>query len=351
MIYINGRFLEQSMTGVQRFASELVYRLSELRNDITILVSNKSNIKYATNDLNIIEVAGGAGHYWEQVTLPKYLKTLNNPLLLNLCNSAPIFYRNKISTHHDITYIKYPESYSWKFRLFYKNFTPLFLKTSHAVITVSDCSRKDISTFYNIDDQKIYVIHNAVSENFKQLVSNQNEADNSLFALAVSSPNYHKNFARMIEAYVKSEANYKLKIIGSASSVFNSVESQNILENEKVEFVGRVSDEELIDLYQKAQFFIFPSLYEGFGIPPLEAQQCGCPVISSDAASLPEVLQESALYFNPLDVSDITDKINIIYSNKKIKLDLVEKGLKNTTRFSWMKSAENLNILINKYAE
>ncbi|WP_211140205.1 glycosyltransferase family 4 protein [Acinetobacter pollinis] len=338
------------MTGVQRFAFELVKNLNQLRSDITVLVPNKARIldRSIIDKMNILEIAGGNGHYWEQAVLPKYLKSIGSPLLINLCNSAPILYKNKISTHHDITYIRFPQSYSWKFRLFYRNFAPLFLKTSHAVITVSEFSKKDISDFYKISPQKIHVIANAVNESF-EFKKDDNEKDK--FALAVSSPNYHKNFYRMIEAYNDADINFKIKIIGSASGVFNdrSPMMNEKIDTDKIEFVGRVTDEELIALYQNAEFFIFPSLYEGFGIPPLEAQKCGCPVISSNAASLPDVLRESTIYFDPLNVDDIKNKIELVSSNSDIRNELITKGLANVERFSWIKSATKLNELINSY--
>lgn len=354
MIYINGRFLEQSITGVQRFASELVLALAQIRFDLTIIVPNKSKVLNQSflHGLRVEEVIGGTGHYWEQVTLPKYLKKIGSPLLLNLCNSAPIFYKNKISTHHDITYVKFPESYSWKFRWFYKTLTPLFLNNSHLVITVSDFSKKDISEFYNIPLEKIIVIYNAVSPSFQLKNIQHGFEAKEKFALAVSSPNYHKNFARMIEAYSQANVSYKIKIIGSASGVFSTTsDNQHTtqIDQTKIEFAGRVTDEQLIQLYQDAEFFIFPSLYEGFGIPPLEAQSCGCPVISSNAASLPEVLKESVLYFDPLNVADIQKAVEKIVDDVNLKEQLIKKGFENVKRFSWKNSAQQLSEKLRQY--
>ena len=112
--------------------------------------------------------------------------------------------------------------------------------------------------------------------------------------------------------------------------------------------IGRVSDSELVTLYSKAKCFIFPSLYEGFGIPPIEAQACGCPCIVSNAASLPEVCADSAIYFDPYDVADITKKINYLLSNKLLQGNLSKKGLVNIKRFSWASSAKNLYQIIDE---
>lgn len=346
MIYINARFLTQDLTGIQRFALEVCKELIKLREDISFLVPSLDEIKQQEykNIFNIIEVKGGVGHYWEQVTLIKYLKKQGNPLLVNLGNTAPIFYKNKIFTHHDITYIRYPQSYSFKFRKIYELMARLNFRNSQSFITVSEFSKQDIATYYKVDINNIHVIYNGVSQNFE---NNDALKENNMkpFALAVSSPNYHKNFSAMIEAFLQANVDLELRIIGSAAGGFKSLDLTNI-EDSNIKFLGRLSDEALIELYQTADFFIFPSLYEGFGIPPLEAQACGCPVISSNAASLPEVLKESAEYFNPQDVDEMAQKIRLIANDHNKRLGLKDAGFKNVARFSWGKSANTLNHII-----
>ncbi|HAT3731671.1 TPA: glycosyltransferase family 4 protein, partial [Serratia marcescens] len=113
-----------------------------------------------------------------------------------------------------------------------------------------------------------------------------------------------------------------------------------------IKFLGRVSDEELVKLYSNALAFIFPSFYEGFGIPPLEAQACGCPVASSNRASLPEVLSDSVLYFSPDDEEDIIKAMELLINDQVIRSDLIERGFRNVKRFSWDNSAKKLNDLI-----
>ena len=137
------------------------------------------------------------------------------------------------------------------------------------------------------------------------------------------------------------------KIIGSLSNAFN--DQTSLFNNDpRIKFLGRVSDKELVQLYQNAKFFIFPSLYEGFGIPPLEAQACGCPVISSNAASLPEVLKESAIYFEPNDVNSIRAAIEFVNLDTVLTEKLVIDGYENIKRFSWDKSAQKLNEIIDQ---
>ena len=346
MIYINARFLTQNTTGVQRFALEICKSLSKKRDDIVFLVPSVDLIidKSCFNEFSIKEIKGGFGHFWEQFTLPRYLRSLGNPLLINLCNTAPIFYGNKISIIHDVTFLRYPESYSLKFRAFYKVLIPLVLKTSKKILTVSNFSKDDISKEYNLDKGKIDVIYNAVSDFFYPLVTEKLE---KTYALAVSSPNKHKNFPNLIDAFLKSNVDLDLKIIGSLSNAFN--DQTSLVNNDpRIKFLGRVGDQELVELYQNAKFFIFPSLYEGFGIPPLEAQACGCPVISSNAASLPEVLKESAFYFEPNDVNSIRAAIEFVNLDTVLTEKLVIDGYENIKRFSWDKSAQKLNEIIDQ---
>ncbi|MDG1644316.1 glycosyltransferase family 1 protein [Klebsiella huaxiensis] len=353
MIYINGRYLTQSLTGVQRFAYEISKELICLRHDVVFLVPDeKLNTVYDIDDFRIEVVKGGLGHFWEQITLPMFLKNKKRRLLINLCSTAPAFYKNQISTHHDITYVRFPRSFSFKFRLLYKYLIPKILNNSKKIITVSNFSKNEISNHYSISAEKIDVIYNAVG---KQFLTQRDDVDyrsddRGDFALAVSSPNYHKNFHGLIEAFLELNIDVKLKIIGSRSSSFNNV-NYNYHENERVEFLGRVNDDELISLYKHAKFFVFPSLYEGFGIPPLEAQACGCPVISSSAASMTEILAESVLYFNPSSKEDIKKALVAIDSDDRLQEKIRNLGFCNVMRFSWKNSAIKINNLINELGD
>lgn len=347
MIYVNARFLTQDLTGVQRFSLEVSKCLNKIKNNLIYLVPDISLIKHIIDlsDFKIIEVKGGNGHFWEQYTLPRYLRKNGSPLLLNLCNTAPILYSRQIVTHHDITYIKYPESFSYSFRTFYKTISPIIIKRSQAVITVSDFSKNEINTEYKCGLDKIYVIHNSVNDNFVDKDSNH-KGD---YILAVSSPAYHKNFHGLIRAFSHSDIDINLKIIGKAGSNFNN---GNLDANDKrIDFMGRVDDEKLIELYQNAKAFIFPSFYEGFGIPVLEAQACGCPVVSSDKASMKEVLGDSALFFDPNSDVEIVERIKELLSNKNLRDELIEKGRNNLKRFSWENSAVKVSKIIDKCSE
>lgn len=166
------------------------------------------------------------------------------------------------------------------------------------------------------------------------------------YFLTVSSLNYRKNFITVLKAFSKfCESNQygSLYIVGDLKcDSFNGIDIRAYKNNERIKFLGRVSDVELIEYYSNAVAFVFPSLYEGFGIPAIEAQACGCPVISSNSSSLPEVLGESALTCNPLDANRFAELMNDVFNNENLRANLIAKGYENVKRFSWNESAKKI---------
>ncbi|MDH2268970.1 glycosyltransferase family 4 protein [Serratia marcescens] len=350
MLYINARFLTQDMTGVQRFAEQISLSLNTIRGDVVFLVPDEKFKIEVDHSFEIKVIGKKHGHLWEQIDLPKYLKSIGSPPLLNLCSTAPLFYRNQIVTHHDITYKRYPESFSRQFRYIYNSIIPIMLKNSRKIITVSEFSKREIAKAFNVEKEKISVVYNASSDKFKATDSDRQEK----YLLAVSSPNYHKNFHGMLKAFamLDDKIDIKLKIIGRSADNFNKqmyASAENT--NSNIEFLGRVDDLELVKLYQNATAFVFPSFYEGFGIPPLEAQSCGCPVIASSSASIPEVLGTSALYFDPYKIDEIANAMETIVCNDSVREELRRLGFENTRRFSWGKSAQAVDKIISQYLE
>lgn len=337
---VNAKFLAQPMSGVQRFAAEISLELAKEREDILFLSPKNIIHEDIAAKLPLKKIGVNKGTIWEQVDLPLFLWGKKIPLLC-LANTAPLFYSKYLVCHHDITYIRYPETLSRKARLWYSLLMPKVIKNAKKVVTVSEFSKKDISLYYALDEKKVDVVYNSVPSSFVKLNKKNNKSN---YFLMVSSLNLHKNIDFVIRAFddVKSEG-MSLKVVGDVSHMF----SRNNKENTgNVEYLGRVSDSDLTSLYQNARGFIFPSLYEGFGIPPLEAQALGCPVLASNAASIPEILKDSALYFSPYDEQDFLDKIQMMLSQDSIKDELVLKGQENVKRFSWQSSTKKLLSII-----
>lgn len=334
-IIMNSRFLTQRITGVQRFAIEISKQLKKQLGDKVQFVSPK-NIVHSelAKELDVTIIGDKTGHLWEQINLPNYLKKNNSPLLLNLANTAPLFYKNKIVTVYDLAFYHHPEWFSKKFTLFYNFLIPKILKNSRHILTDSNYVKNDISKSYNIEKEKITTIYGSYSDIFKK-----NIEEKERFALAVGSIDPRKNLTALIDVFMELK-NIKLVIVGQKNKVFSSLNITKLSKN--IVFTGYVDDDELVALYNKATIFIYPSFFEGFGIPPLEAQSCGCPVISSNTTSLSEVGANSFLYCNPYDISDMKNKVLTLMEDDKLKKQLIQAGFDNIRRFSWEKSAKKI---------
>jgi len=345
MIIINSRFLTQKITGTQRFAIEISLQLKRLMPNDTVFVSPKNILhKDIAEELNVKPIGVNKGHLWEQLDLTVYLKKVGNPLLINLVNTAPLLYEKQIITIHDLAFLRHPEWFSRKFYLFYKFLIPKIARKAKKVITDSNFSKKEIIDILKIHPKKVEVNYCGVSNKF--FFNSSIKKEN--FILAVSSLDPRKNFKSLILAFKKLKLkDYKLLIVGSKNKVFSDTEIQKLIkEIPNVEFTGYVSDKKLVNLYQRAKLFVYPSLYEGFGLPPLEAMACGTPVVVSNVASLPEVCGDAAYYVNPYDIDDIARGIETVLKDEILQKELIQKGLKKVKLFSWEKSAEKLVKII-----
>ncbi len=347
-IVVNARFLTKPITGVQRFAIEISRRLPKYISDIVFVAPDNILQEDIAREVDVKIVGRNKGHLWEQVDLPFYLMKNGTPLLINLESTAPAFYKNKITTLHDIGFKRYPESYSWSFRTYYNLLIPEILRTSRMVITVSNFSKEEIISVYKIPEDKIAVVYNAVDGKFKP--AKDVNLSKQRYILAVSSINKRKNFANLLKAFSELQRkDIMLYVAGEEHKVFGKGGiTQDLKFIPNVKFLGRVNDDMLIKLYSNAIFFVFPSIYEGFGIPPLEAQACGCPVLVSRASVLPETYGDSALYCDPLDINDIAKKMKLLLLDAELRKELIRKGYENVKRFSWEKSAKKMANIIEK---
>lgn len=345
MIYINGRFLTQPQTGVNRYAYELCMALKKLKVDFVIICPKQKIENYNIKDFKIKYFGKLPSQLWEQIDLFLfYSRIKGDKILLNFTGLGPVFLRNKIMTIHDLSYMINSKWFSFSYRLFYSVFTPISAHFAQKILTVSFFSKHEIMRLLNIREDKIHVIYNAVSENIADNTSNSKT--NEKYVLAVSSIDPRKNLNRLIESFKlvrNKNKDIKLYIVGG----FSKVHGKEKLENtDGVEFLGRVSDSKLYSLYTNAVCFIYPSLYEGFGIPPLEAMKCKCPCIVSDIEVLKEVCGDAALYVNPYNEVDIAEKIIEMNDNNKLRLKIIEKGIIREQIYSWENSARKLLNII-----
>ena len=204
-------------------------------------------------------------------------------------------------------------------------------------------SERELVELYQVESNDISVIYNAASDDFIDKQYNSRES----FCLVVGSIEPRKNLDLVLQ-YFSDRPNERLVVVGKKAKIFNALDfNESQLKN--VQFTGFVSDDELVDLYNRAKLFIFPSLYEGFGIPPIEAQICGCPVISSNQSAMPEVLLDSAVYFNPFKQKNFFTKMDEALACEEALNTLVVKGKENSARFSWTESGKKILKTMEQY--
>lgn len=349
MIVINARFLTQEITGVQRFAIEISLRLKELLGDEVVFFTppNIIQIEYAQRlDAKVIGVH--KGHVWEQWDLPNFLNKNGSPLLLCLCNTAPLYYKNKIITIHDVAFKAYPQTFSKAFLYYYKFIIPRIIKSALKIITVSQFSKDEIIKYYGTEERKIKVVYPAVANNFH--IEEDTNLKKEKYLLAVSSLNYRKNFISILKAFdifEKKRLDISLYIIGDLSNgSFKNIDISKYKSNPRIKFLGRVSDEQLVKYYSNALAFVFTSIYEGFGIPPLEAQACGCPILVSSIPPLHEIIGNSGMFCDPYNSHNIANCMSEILNNPN---GLEKKGFENAKRFSFTISTKQVYNIIIQY--
>jgi len=256
-----------------------------------------------------------------------------------------LFLKNQIVTVHDLLALHFPEQHKLQY-YYFKYFMPIILKNAKKIITVSESTKNDLIKFYNINSNKIKVIYCGIDRTFftkkkeaKKYIKNKYNLENFIFTVGSSYP--HKNINRLIEAFNKlNDKNITLAITGKVGKYQKQmIESYNI---KNVTFIGYVDFNDLPYFYSAAIAMVYPSLYEGFGLPPLEAMSCDCPVIVSNTSSLPEVCGEAAEYINPTDVESIKNGIIKVVYDKEYRQSLIEKGREQVKKFSWEETVRKI---------
>lgn len=336
-VYINGRFLTQPMTGINRFAYEICIELSKVQ-DITIVTPlGEINPAYDISGLKTIQYGKLQSHLWEQCSLLRFLSKKENPILLCLSGVGPLIYRNKLTTIHDISFLTNKNWFSRSYYYLYRFLTPLQIRTSKYIITVSNFSKKEIINYFRVNPKKIRVVCNAINNSFKDYGLKKEK--NSV--LTVCSLDPRKNIKAILSAIkLDKEGRFNFKIIGGGNKVFGSLGFDSA-DFDETTFIGRVSDEELIRQYNKHEIFVSASFYEGFGIPPLEALACGCKLLLSDIPVYHEIFEDAAVYFNPNDSHDLLRGLE-----KLSNAERYSDPNKILSKFSWVNSAMKVKEII-----
>ena len=344
---INGRFIAQQVTGVQRYACEIVRSLDEVlfanpdvaaRLNFQLVMPADAKTQPLLNRIPCRASFFGSGHLWEQLVLPWYERTG----ILSLGNFGPAAAHCDVVCIHDANTFLEPDSYSKTFRSSYRALLPIIGKRAGRVATVSEYSANMLARFGIAPRDKIFVAGNG-HEHVRRW--NPERATLPLlkslrrpYVLLLGSQAKHKNIEVVLAgAQALDAAAIDLVIVGSASRIFLNTPE---VRAPNTHYVGYVSDDDLAALYERAFCLAFPSTTEGFGLPPLEAMASGCPVISSNAASLREVGGEAVQYVNPLARADWPQAIIELSKNEQRRKELIMRGTERARLFSWQRSAE-----------
>jgi glycosyltransferase involved in cell wall biosynthesis len=276
--------------------------------------------------------------------------------VLHVQYTAPPFCRVPvIATIHDLAFERMPETFTRRGSFQLKLTVRRTAKKAARVATVSEYSRQDLLNIYKLPSEKVVVTYNGIETHFTPHQAAPDEAERIRgrygiardYLLAVGSLQPRKNLVRLIRAYAKlrgerQDFGHQLVIVGRklwlAHEIFDEVKKQRWAED--VILTGYVADEDLPALYRAAGAFVYPSLFEGFGLPPLEAMACGTPVVTSNVSSLPEVTEDAALLIDPNDESALANALIEIVGNTRLRAELREKGIAQAGKFTWREAAE-----------
>lgn len=295
---------------------------------------------------------------WSQIFLPlRLLKFPNLDVFFAPAHYAPRHLSIPlVVTIHDLAYFYYPAEFLKKDLYKLKNWTKQSVNKSKKIIAVSQNTKVDLIQFYNTQENKISVIYNGFEKaseknDHTRIDTGHATMTNQPYILYVGTLQPRKNISTLIHAFSKfviHNSEFKLVIVGKKGWLYDKIFSlvEELKLNEKIIFAGHISDAKLAQLYKNAFCFVMPSLYEGFGIPLLEAMSYGCPVISSNASSLPEVGGDACLYFDPKDENKLLKQMTILSENKILREDLIDKGRKQIKKFSWEKCARETLVVL-----
>lgn len=346
---INGRFLSQSLTGVQRYAAEMVKAMDLLLASKSappqlldaewqILTPPNAQMLAGLRRIQVKQVGTLQGHAWDQIDLAR---AAAGTRLVSLANSGPVLHRNHLVVLHDAQVFRRPDFFSWRYLALHRTLGHLLARRA-TIATVSAFSRNELAEVLSLDPASIPVVPNS-AEHFASV-----DPDFSIietlrlapyqFFLFVGSMTKNKNVETAIRAAEQlGRTDFPLVVIGGDNSkVFGGGTTET---RAGIVIAGRLKDQEIAALFARAAAFVFPSLYEGFGIPPLEAMYFACPVIASSAPAIRETCADAAVYFDPLDADELLARMRERIDLGRISPAEQERQRQRLATYSWARSA------------
>lgn len=356
-ICIDCRMLKHS--GIGTYIKNIVPRIIRLREnwkfDLIIsdalrgsfdLDENCENYSFIISNASIFSIS-------EQILFFKILKKQYDLLWIPNFNTPWYYKGNIIVTVHDVIQLSMPDVAGNLLKVRYAQWLIKRLnKLVSTVLTVSNFSKNELIRLGNFDEKKIYITYLGVDAFWSADITSSSPYYKP-YILFVGNIKPNKNIRGLIKAFVaiKDKVDFDLVIVGKKDGFITedkSFLSDYSKASDRIYFTGVISDENLREYYIYAEMFVFPSFYEGFGLPVLEAMSCRCPVACSNVASLPEVAGNAAIYFSPNNYKDISSKIMYLHNNKNVRENLKKRGLEQCKKFSWTVTAEKIIMKMDK---
>jgi len=348
-IYINGKYFTQRLTGVQRYAFEITKALLLLDANVKVIIPSFLDIKKIDLPSHIILPLNGFKNttLWEQVSLALFLRDKNDYILLNLCNMGSPFNKNQIVCIHDVLYKVNPKWFSRAFSAYYQFMIPKLARVAKKIVTVSEFSKKEIAEKLHVKKDRITVVYNAPSTQFVYNCFEDIEQRKENFFLFVGSMHPRKNIHLIVEMFsLPAFKQEKLIVVGGKTKEFADVHF-DVPAN--VQILDTCDDDQLADLYFKAKALLNPSIYEGFGLPIVEAMASGCPLIVSDIEVFREIAGNGAVYFNPHSLASLKEAVQTFINKPREEIVYtIQSNFVRSKMFTWESSAKILLDLINK---
>jgi glycosyltransferase involved in cell wall biosynthesis len=350
-IAINGRFLTQHITGIQRFARESVKAMdvlleeqtyAGLRGRIELLVPRGAGAAFPLRHIGVKSCGMLQGHAWEQLELPSFAR---GRLLLGLCTLGSLLARNQFVVVHDVAYLARPETFSLRFRLAYRAIVPGVVRRASGLAAVSEFTKSEMVRWCGAERNRIVVCGEGADHMIRVRpqfeILERHDLKNKRFLMAVGFGGSNKNLSTLFRAFADAQlGDVVLVLTGNRDTRLYAERDSDL--PDFVRHVGHVSDGEMRALYETAVALVHPSVYEGFGLPPVEAMVCGCPVISSDQPALAEVAQDSTLRYPAADPAALSALMRRICEDENLRAELSRRGRERVRQFRWERTARIL---------
>jgi glycosyltransferase involved in cell wall biosynthesis len=377
ILNINGLFLKYLSVGLGKYSYQLIKHLNKNHKDINLYIPNDEIIDDDTlnslgnvyvHKLGAIKKTGNEfidTRLWELSLYRKMRKEKNSILFSPYFICSPYSIENEVVTIGDIVQYVYPQYVTSIPRYLLNLYNRQYIKNVQKIITFSNFSRDEIQKHFNIDTRRIYPIHLGVSEIFQQKKSK--EAFKNIkskyrlpdrYILYLGGYDYRKSILTLLEAFKKVKnmphtneltlvlsGNVPPKIKSIVPDIRKAIKNLNIESN--IQFTGYVPEEDLPFLYSMAEIFVYPSFYEGFGLPVLEAMACGTPIIACNSTSIPEIVNRKDILFSPHNVKDLSNIIYTLCNDKSYRKELSVWGIARANIFTWEKTSRLTDSVLN----